>query len=90
MNPEQLRAHQFVQEHASPQPTVGEVSCVEKNRGSMNLTTVAKVSKESGISAGAIRNALKEAKVKPDEVKAGCSYYDTAKIGEVVKKLKKG
>ncbi len=71
------------------QPNLGEVSSVEKNRGSMNLTTVAKVSKETGVSAGAIRKALKEARVQPDEVKAGCSYYSPTKINDVVKKLKK-
>ncbi len=54
-----------------------------------NLTTIAKISKESGVSAGAIRKALKEAKVQPDEVKAGCSYYSPMKINDVVKKLKK-
>ena len=62
---------------------------MEKSRGAMNLTTVAKVSKETGVPAGAIRKALKEAKIQPDEVKAGCSYYSTTKIGDVVKKLKK-
>ncbi len=54
-----------------------------------NLTTVAKVSKETGVSAGVIRRALKEAKLQPDEIKAGCSYYSPTKIHDVVKKLQK-
>ncbi len=62
---------------------------MEKSQGKLNLTTVAKVAKESGVSAGAIRKALKEARVQPTEVKAGCSYYDVGKIGDVVRKLKK-
>ncbi len=63
--------------------------CLEKSQGKLTLTTVAKVAKESGVSAGSLRKALKEARVQPVEVKAGCSYYDTAKIGDVVRKLKK-
>ena len=63
---------------------------MEKSRGNLeNLTTVAKVSKETGVPAGAIRKALKEAKVEPDEVKAGCSYYDKGRIIHIIKKLKK-
>lgn len=62
---------------------------MEKSGGKSSLTTVAKVAKETGVSAGALRKALKEAKVQPSEVKAGCSYYDSARIGDVVKKLKK-
>lgn len=54
-----------------------------------DMTTVAKVSKETGVSAGMIRNALKEANIKPDLVKAGCSYYSRTKVDSIVKKLKK-
>lgn len=54
-----------------------------------DLTTVAKVSKETGISAGMIRKALKDGNVKPDLVKAGCSYYSRGKVDSVVRKLKK-
>ncbi len=62
---------------------------MERSQGKLNLTTVAKVARESGVSAGALRKALKEASVQPIEVKAGCSYYDTVKTGDVVRKLKK-
>ncbi len=63
---------------------------LEKMRGSeANLTTVAKISKESGFSAGVIRKAVKEARLEPALVKAGCSYYDKAKLDTVVKKIKK-
>ena len=54
-----------------------------------NLTTLAKVSKETGISVGIIRKALKDADVKPDLVKAGCSYYSRARVDGIVRKLKK-
>lgn len=63
---------------------------MEKMRpGEEDLTTVAKVSKEIGISAGMIRKALKDANVKPDLVKAGCSYYSRTRVESIVKKLKK-
>jgi len=54
-----------------------------------DLTTVAKLSKETGISAGMIRKALKDANVKPDLVKPGCSYYSKGRLDNVVRKLKK-
>ncbi len=62
---------------------------MEKMQKSEDLTTVAKVSKETGVSAGMIRKALKEANVKPDLVKAGCSYYSRGRMDGVVRKLKK-
>ncbi len=62
---------------------------MEKMRSEQNLTTIAKASKETGISAGMIRKALKEGGVKPDLVKAGCSYYSKATVEGIVKKLKK-
>lgn len=63
---------------------------MEKMRpGEEDLTTVAKVSKEIGISAGMIRRALKDAKIKPELVKAGCSYYSRTRVESIVKKLKK-
>ncbi len=58
-------------------------------KGEEDLTTVAKVSKETGVSAGVIRKALKDASVKPDMVKAGCSYYSRARVDSIVRKLKK-
>ncbi len=60
-----------------------------EKKGGLDLTTIAKVSKETGVSAGALRRALKDANVQPDEVKAGCSYYSPARINGIVKKLKK-
>ncbi len=60
-----------------------------EKKGGADLTTIAKVSKETGVSAGALRKALKDARVQPDEVKAGCSYYSPARINDIVKKLKK-
>ena len=54
-----------------------------------DLTTVAKLSKEMGVSAGMIRKALKDANVKPEMVKAGCSYYSKGRVDSIVRKLKK-
>ena len=54
-----------------------------------DLTTVAKVSRETGVSAGMIRKALKDANVKPDLIKAGCSYYSRGRVDSIVRKLKK-
>jgi hypothetical protein len=62
---------------------------LEKMKGEQDLTTIAKASKETGISAGMIRNAFKEGGVKPDLVKAGCSYYSKTTVDSIVKKLKK-
>ncbi len=62
---------------------------MEKMKGEQDLTTIAKASKETGISAGVIRKAFKEGGVKPDLVKAGCSYYSKTTVDSVVKKLKK-
>ena len=58
-------------------------------KGEQGLTTIAKVSKETGISAGMIRKSLKDGGVKPDLVKAGCSYYSRATVDGIVKKFKK-
>jgi hypothetical protein len=62
---------------------------LEKMKSEQDLTTIAKVSKETGISAGMIRKAFKEGGVKPDLVKAGCSYYSKTTVDSIVKKLKK-
>ena len=61
---------------------------MEKIQKNEDLTTVAKVSKETGVSAGMIRKALKDANVKPDLVKAGCSYYSKARVDIIVRKLR--
>jgi hypothetical protein len=62
---------------------------LDKMKGEQDLTTIAKASKETGISAGVIRKAFKEGGVKPDLVKAGCSYYSKTTVDSIVKKLKK-
>jgi hypothetical protein len=62
---------------------------LEKMKTEQDLMTIAKASKETGISPGMIRKAFKEGGVKPDLVKAGCSYYSKATMDGVVKKLKK-
>ncbi|HYY91083.1 MAG TPA: hypothetical protein VE955_03770 [Candidatus Dormibacteraeota bacterium] len=62
---------------------------MEKMKTMQDLTTIAKASKETGISAGIIRKAFKEGGVKPELVKAGCSYYSQATVDGIVKKLKK-
>jgi hypothetical protein len=62
---------------------------LEKMKADQNLTTIAKASKETGISAGVLRKAFKEGGVKPELVKAGCSYYSKTTMDSIVKKLKK-
>lgn len=62
---------------------------MEKMRDVENLTTIAKASKESRISPGMIRKAFKEGGIKPDLVKAGCSYYSRTTVDSIVKKLAK-
>ena len=62
---------------------------MEKMKSEQDLTTIAKAAKETGFSAGMIRKAFKDGGVKPELVKAGCSYYSKTTIDSIVKKLKK-
>jgi hypothetical protein len=62
---------------------------LEKMKAERDLTTIAKASKETGISAGILRKAFKDGGVKPELVKAGCSYYSKTTMDSIVKKLKK-
>jgi hypothetical protein len=62
---------------------------LEKMKEVENLTTIAKASKEAGVSAGVLRKAFKEGGIKPDMVKAGCSYYSKTVVDGIVKKLSK-
>ncbi len=62
---------------------------MEKMKSEQDLMTIAKASKETGISAGMIRKAFKEGGLKPDLFKAGCSYYSETTVDSIVKKLKK-
>jgi len=58
-------------------------------KSEQNLPTIAKAFKETGIAAGIIRKAFKDGGVKPELVKAGCSYYSKTTMDSIVKKLKK-
>lgn len=62
---------------------------MDKMKSDLDLTTLAKASKDTGISPGILRKAFKEGGVKPDLVKAGCSYYSKTTVDSIVKKLKK-
>lgn len=62
---------------------------MEKMKTDQDLMTIAKVSKETGLSAGILRKAFKDGGLKPDLVKAGCSYYSKSSVDSIVKKLKK-
>ena len=62
---------------------------LDKMKSDLDLMTLAKASKDAGISAGILRKAFKEGGVKPDLVKAGCSYYSKTTVDGIVKKLKK-
>ncbi len=53
-----------------------------------DLVTVGKIAKELGISQSAVRQALKDLKIKPKTIKSGCSYYD-ASVKEKIKKVVK-
>ena len=62
---------------------------MEKMKMDQDLMTIAKASKETGLSAAILRKAFKDGGLKPDLVKAGCSYYAKTNIDSIVKKLKK-
>ena len=49
------------------------------------MLTAAKIAQELDISASQVRKAIKEAGIKPDLVKSGCSYYSQETFGKLRK-----
>jgi len=47
------------------------------------LLTAAKVAEKLGVSAGQVRKLIKEAGIKPDLVKSGCSYYGAETLNKM-------
>lgn len=52
------------------------------------LLTAAKLADAWGVPKAKLSRRLKEEHVEPDLVKAGCSYYDVAKVEKLRTKLK--
>lgn len=52
------------------------------------LLTAAKLADAWGVPKAKLSRRLKEEHVQPDLVKAGCSYYDPAKVRKLRPKLK--
>jgi hypothetical protein len=52
------------------------------------LLTAAKLADAWGVPKAKLSRRLKEEHVEPDLVKAGCSYYDLAKVEKLRTKLK--
>jgi len=50
------------------------------------MLTASKLAERMGVPAGELKKKLKEAGVKPDLTKGGCSYYDASKIPAIKKK----
>lgn len=47
------------------------------------MLTASKMAEKLGVSAGQLRKAIKEAGIKPDLVKSGCSYYSQETANKV-------
>ncbi len=55
--------------------------------GKQELLTVAKLAEAWGVPKTALAKRLKEERVAPDLVKAGCSYYSPPRIQKMRRKL---
>ena len=53
-----------------------------------NLLTAGKIAVQLGVSGGAVSKAIKTLGIKPDLVKAGCSYYGADTIKKVKAAIK--
>ena len=52
-----------------------------------NLLTVAKLADAWGVPKAKLAKRIKEEKIAPDRIKAGCSYYDAARLAAFKAKL---
>lgn len=52
-----------------------------------DLRTVAKVAEAWGVSKGTLSKRLKEQAIRPDLVKANCSYYSLRRLERLREKL---
>lgn len=59
--------------------------CGEKK----TLLTAAKIAELLGVPKTEVQKTIKEANIKPDEVKCGCSYFSEENIEKIKKLLKK-
>ena len=64
--------------------TEGGVTVADKDE----LLTVAKLAEAWGLPKAALGRRIKEASVKPDLVKAGCSFYSLPRMEKLRKKLR--
>jgi predicted transcriptional regulator len=54
-----------------------------------NLLTASKIAELLGVSKTEVQKTIKEANIKPDEVKCGCSYFSEESVEKIKKLLKK-
>ncbi len=54
-----------------------------------NLLTASKIAEVLGVPKTEVQKAIKEANIKPDEVKCGCSYFSEESVEKIKKLLKK-
>lgn len=54
--------------------------------GAAEMLTANQLAKEWGLVPTEVRKRLKEAGIKADSVRCGCSYYDRARSAEIKKK----
>ncbi|HZD17788.1 MAG TPA: hypothetical protein VE669_06580 [Actinomycetota bacterium] len=52
-----------------------------------DLRTVAKVAEAWGVSKGSLSKRLKEQAIRPDQIKANCSYYSIQRLEKLRPKL---
>lgn len=53
------------------------------------LLTAAKIAELLGVSKTEVQKKIKEANIKPDEVKCGCSYFSEESVEKIKELLKK-
>lgn len=54
-----------------------------------NLLTASKIAEVLGVSKTEVQKIIKEANIKPDEVKCGCSYFSEESVEKIKKLLEK-
>lgn len=61
----------------------------KKMGGKETLLTAAKIAELLGVSKTEVQKSIKEANIKPDAVKCGCSYFSEESIEKIKNFLKK-
>ncbi len=61
----------------------------KKSGEKKTLLTAAKIAELLGVSKAEVQKTIKEANLKPDEIKCGCSYFSEESVEKIKKLLKK-